>query len=147
AAVAFRDLAPWRWTSEADLFGVEGPESGQTGYCCVMGGAGEHFALGVYLGSEGLAGLWRLREAGEIGAYDPGEVLSWQNCLMASFEDRNLLRQPDLETIRALGLKFRGRGAWPLLRRYLPGYAPWYLTAPASRFLTAAPEQARDVTR
>src|SRR5439155_15666459 len=27
AAVAFRDLAPWRWTSEDDLFGVEDTES------------------------------------------------------------------------------------------------------------------------
>jgi hypothetical protein len=145
AAVAFRDAAPWQWMWDSDQFGVQDPESGQIGYCCVMGRLGEHFALAVYIGTEGLAGLWKMREAGPRAHRDPAEVLSWQNCLMASFEDRSLLRKEDLETIKALGLKFRGRSAWPWFRSYRPGYAPWFFTAPEVRFVTLCLRQGLEV--
>jgi hypothetical protein len=29
-------------------------------YCCIMGAAGEHYALGLYLGSEGLMGISKI---------------------------------------------------------------------------------------
>jgi hypothetical protein len=146
AAVEFRDLAPWDWTAEEELFGVQDPETGEIGYCCVLGGMGEHFALALYLGSEGLDGLWRMRTAPPAELEDPLKVLAMQKCLMASFEDRGLLEKRDLDAIKALGLKFRGRGVWPHFRSYLPGYAPWFLTAPEARFLTLALRQAADVT-
>jgi hypothetical protein len=145
AAVAFRDAAPWGWMWDSDQFGVQDPESGRIGYCSVMGRLGEHFALGVYNGSEGLAGLWRMREAGPRAYQDPAELLSWQNCLMASFEDRSVLQKRDLDVIKSLGLKFRGRHAWPQFRSYRPGFAPWFLTAPEARFLAVALRQALEV--
>lgn len=142
-AVAFRDLAPWRWMWDADMFGVRNPETGEIAYCSIMGRLGEHFALAACEGSEGLAGLWRMRE----GDFDtPVDMLMYQKCLMASFEDRNQLQKPDLDQIKALGLKFRGRNAWPQFRSYLPGYQPWYLTGPQARFLTLVLQQALDVT-
>ena len=64
---------------------------------------------------------------------------------MVSFEDRQLLQQPDLATITALGMKFRGRNAWPWFRSYRPGFQPWYLTGAEARFLTLALEQAMEV--
>lgn len=145
AAVVFRDAAPWQWMWDSDVFGVQGPEGEQIGYCCVMGRLGEHFALAAYNGSEGLAGLWEMREEGPRAQHDPMAVLVLQNCLMASFEDRTMLHARDLETIKALGLKFRGRNVWPQFRSYRPGYAPWFLTPPEGRFLTACLHQALDV--
>ena len=41
AALAFRDLAPWRFLYDDQLFGVMDPATGQTGYCCVLGTMGE----------------------------------------------------------------------------------------------------------
>src|SRR5579872_5233461 len=116
AAVVFRDAAPWEWMWDAEVFGVQSPESGEIGYCCVMGRLGEHFALAVYEGSAGLEGLWQMRLDPPSG--DPAEMLALQKCLMASFEDRSLLQKPDLEIIKQLGLKFRGRSVWPLFRSY-----------------------------
>ena len=73
AAVAFHDAAPWQWMWDSDQFGVQDLESGRIGYCCVMGRLGEHYALAAYNGSEGLAGLWKMREAGPRAYRDPAE--------------------------------------------------------------------------
>jgi hypothetical protein len=147
AADAFKALAPWTWMYDSDLFGVQNPEDGQIGYCCVMGILGEHFALGVYLGTAGLAGYLRL-QSGELGMNpDPLAVMFAQQCLMASFEDRAYLEKRDLSIIKDLGLKYRGRNAWPQFRSYEPGYLPWYLTAAEARFLTTALEQTIDVAQ
>lgn len=143
AAVAFRDIGAWEWMYDSDLFGVQNPETGEIGYCCIMGNLGEHFALGVYLGSEGLAGYLTIAS----GALDPPSiaVLHYQTCLMASYEDRDHLERQDRDVIKALGLKFRGRHAWPLFRSYRPDHLPWFITADEARFLTIALQQAVDV--
>jgi len=142
AAIGFKKIKCWAWMLDSDIFGVKNPETGEIGYCCVMGRLGEHFALAVYLGTEGLKGYLKM-QSGEI----PGgiELLMLQKCLMASFEDRAVLQQSDLEVIKKLDLKFRGRNEWPLFRSYLPGYHPWYLTGEEARFLILALQQAVEV--
>ena len=143
AARDFMEIRPWTWMLDSDLFGVQYPQNGEVGYCCIMGELEQVFALAVYLGSEGLEGYMRM-QSGEIGMNDP-DVFHLQNCLMASFEDRASLDRQDLQTIKRIGLKFRGRNGWPQFRSFLPGYAPWYLTNEEARFLTAALRQALDV--
>lgn len=143
AAVRFRDLAPWKWMWDSDLFGVQDPETGEVGYCAVMGRLGEHFALGVYLGSEGLNGYLAIQA--EQSPLDSWDTLMLQRAVIASFVDRRYLRDGDLKVIRQLGLKFRGRSAWPQLRSHRPGYEPWYLRGGEVRFLTLALEQAMEV--
>ncbi len=145
AAIEFKNTAPWDWMHDSDLFGVKDPVSGETGYCCIMGAAGEHYALGLYLGSEGLDGLLRIL-SGEFSELKD-EALYIQKCLMASFEDRKYLQKHDLQQIKALGLKFRGSNAWPMFRNYTPGLVPWYLTGEEAKFLTIALQQAIDVSQ
>lgn len=143
AAVNFKQVAAWEWMYDADLFGVRNPENSEIGYCCVMGNLGEHYALGVYLGTEGLATYLQIQS----GVFEPPDIsaLLIQKCLMASYEDREFLEQPDRALIKELGLKFRGRNAWPLFRSYRPGYHPWFLTSAEARFLTIALEQTINV--
>jgi hypothetical protein len=143
AARDFMEIRPWTWMLDSDLFGVQNPQNGELGYCCIMGNLEEFFALGVYLGSDGLASYMRM-QSNDIEMYDPDLVHS-QNCLMASFEDRDSLDKEDLQTIKRIGLKFRGRKAWPQFRSYLPGYVPWSLTKEEAQFLTAAIRQALDI--
>lgn len=140
AAINFKKLKPWEWMWDDDIFGVFNPENDEIGYCCVMGNAGEHFALGVYLGTEGLDKILKI-QSGEI-LPDITETLFDHKCLMASFEDRKYIENQDYEIIRKLKLKFRGRNEWPLFRSYLPGYHPWYLNQSEAKFLTLALEQA-----
>lgn len=144
AAIEFRDIRSWEWMYDSDLFGVVNPENNEIGYCCIMGNLKQVFALTVYLGSEGLEGYYKTA-SGEINPND-FNLLHYQKCLMASFEDRQYLEKKDLDIIKSLDFKFRGAHQWPLFRNYHPGYRPWYLTKSEVNYLTLALEQAKDVS-
>ena len=145
AAMAFKNLKCWEWMYDHDVFGIQNPETGEIGYCCVMGQLGEVLALNVYLGAKGFASYRQLQELAQPAAsgYALGPpLLSSQLCVMASFEDRAELHAQDLRLIKDLGLKFRGKKAWPLFQSYQPGYLPWFLTSAEAQFLTVALQQA-----
>jgi hypothetical protein len=143
AAIELKKQAPWEWMWEDEVFGVRNPETGEIGYVSIMGANGEHLALAVYLGSEGLDGFRQMSQG--RGFTDPYFLLEIPQ-LQVSFEDRNTLHAKDREVIKSLGLKFRGRLAWPMFRNYTPGCMPWFVTPQDARFLTVVIEQALDVT-
>jgi hypothetical protein len=143
AAIAFRKIEPWEWMKETDIFGVQNPQTGEVGYCCIMGELGEVLAIAVYLGTEGLDGYLNIRR-GQI-QYDDPDSLFIQNCLMLSFENRKLVQEDDREIINELGLKFRGKNAWPVFRRYEPGYFPWFLNRDEVIYMMNALQQATDI--
>lgn len=62
AAIRIKDVAPWTWMVETDVFGVQNPETGDLGFVSVMGIRGEHFAVSLYLGAKGLFGFWEFEE-------------------------------------------------------------------------------------
>ena len=69
------------------------------------------------------------------------------NAVSAMLADREDLETPDRTTIRELGLKYRGRGSWPLFRRTVPGYVPWFLEADEAVFLTMALQYVIDLVK
>lgn len=139
AALDFKKAEPWKHLYDADIICVENPMDKMVGYCSVMGRAGEHYALGVYLGDEGISGFCDLMKNAETTPYH--QALHFHDCIMCSFEDRVQLAKQDREQIKALGLSFRGRNAWPLFRRYEPGYHPWFINQYECLFLTHALRQ------
>jgi hypothetical protein len=143
AALAFRDIEPWEWMSDTDVFGVQNPENGEIGYCCVLGELGEVLGLVAYLGTKGLE-QHRNIQSGKLHAGSPEFIYS-QHCLTAWFGDRNELEQTDLKVVKQLGLKFHGSNAWPQFRTFQPGYYPWHLTESEARYLTMCLEQARHI--
>jgi hypothetical protein len=110
SAVRIKEISPWEWMTETDVFGVRSPESGELGFVSVMGLLGEHYAVSLYLGSEGIHGFLDLQEMGPFA--DPGALIQIPQ-IQASFENREELDKRDREVIKELGLKFRGRNAWP----------------------------------
>jgi hypothetical protein len=142
SVVRVKELAPWEWMTEADIFGVQNPETDELGFVSVMGMLGEHYAMSLYLGPEGLYEFWDFEEIGHLAS--PEGLLEIPQ-LQASFENRDELHKKDREVIKELGLKFRGRHAWPMFRSYRPGFAPWFLKAEEARFLTYALNQLTDV--
>ena len=142
AAVAFKKAKLWDWMYDTDMFGVQDPETRQIGYCCIMGNLGERFALAVYLGSEGLLSYLRILSNADESDDSLLDDFVTQTCLIASFEDRSDLEKADVQTIRRLGLKFRGRAAWPMFRSHNPGFLPRPVTRAQARFLVLALQQA-----
>ena len=143
AALAFEEIEPWEWMSDIDVFGVQNPEDGEIGYCCVLGELGEVLGLVVYLGTEGLE-QHRKIQSGKLRTGSPEFIYS-QHCLTAWFSDRNELDKTDLKVVKQLGLKFHGGNAWPQFRSFQPGYYPWHLTESEARYLTLSLEQAREI--
>src|ERR1051326_7444971 len=141
-AARVKELAPWEWMDESEVFGVQNPETGELGFVSVMGMAGQHFAVAVYVGAEGLYGV--LDFASQETITNPDQLLAIPQ-LQASFENRDTLDKQDRELIKRLGLKFRGAGAWPMFRSYRPGFMPWFVTSEEARFLAHALEQTLEV--
>lgn len=146
-ALRVKACAPWDWMTETDIFGVQDPKTKEPGFVSVMGMAGEHFAVSLYLGTIGLFRFNRLQEMAseDEASFDMATELLETPQLQASFEDRAGLHRNDLDIIKALGLKFRGSKEWPQFRSYRPGYFPWFLDADEVRFLTVALDQIPDV--
>jgi hypothetical protein len=140
-----KELAPWEWMTESDVFGVKNPEIGEIGFVSVMGMLGEHISIAVYPGAKAIYKLWDFIERAENQEnVAPEEILEIPQ-LQATFEDREAITAKDREVHKKLGLKFRGRQAWPHFRSYRPGFAPWYLDAAEARFLAMALEQVAEV--
>ncbi len=143
AAIKFRDMQPWTWMQETDLFGVQDPVTGETGYCCIMGEAGVHLSMAVYMGASGLNSFFNLLESEtEQDAHINGIK---QQCLMVSFEDRDMISPENMKRIKELGLKFKGRRQWIQAQEYQPGRLPWYITDVQAQYLTLALQQAMEV--
>ncbi len=139
----FKELAPWDWMWESDIFGVKNPATGEIGYCCVMGNAGIFWALAVYMGEEGLAAYYKIKSS----KYKNDDNLMFeQNCLMASFEDRELLEKLDREILTRLNFQFSGRKSYPVFRRHLPGMAPYFLNKEEAEFLLVALRQTMEMS-
>jgi hypothetical protein len=141
-ATHLKQLAPWEWMRETDIFGVQSPDSGETGFASIMGQAGEHYAVSFYRGTEGIYGFRELQHA---SPYESPERLLEIPQLQVSFENRELLQKPDLDTIKRVGRRFRGKHAWPLFRSMRPGFQPWFLEAEEASFLRHALAQVSDV--
>lgn len=142
AAIKVKMLAPWEWMGEADLFGVQDPETGVVYYVSIMGNLGEHLAVAAYPGIQGLAGFWSMHE-GTLLQTPESFLLVPQ--LHASFEDREILSARDRQLIKDTGFKFRGRQSWPQFRSWRPAHVPWYLEGWEARVLAHVLEQALDV--
>ena len=144
---AFREYcqaAPWQWFDDTDIVTVQHPSGEQKGYCVVMGSGGIIRGLAVYLGDEGLAGYLQLL-SGEVEAGSL-DSLDRTNALSAMLADREELTKQERDAIRSLGLRYRGRGRWPLFQNFKPGCLPWRLEGNDVAFLTWALRSITDLS-
>jgi hypothetical protein len=140
-----KELSPWDYLEEQDVFALEDPQTGEIGFVSVMGAAGEHYSVTIYRGEDGLRRFLDFRDN-----YLEDDDLVFQKLieipqLQASFEDRDYLCDEDRKILKKLGLTFRGKSAWPQFRKYEPGFVPWFINAAEAQFLINALEQTIDV--
>ncbi|MCB0065423.1 MAG: hypothetical protein KDE19_25030 [Caldilineaceae bacterium] len=119
-----KELAPWEWMTETEIFGVQAADAAEPDYVSVMGMAGEHYAVALYLGNRALTQFMQMETSQPFA--NPLDLLLIPQ-LQASFEDRNTLTDKDRTMLKTLGLKYRGRNAWPQLRAQQPACLPWYI--------------------
>ena len=145
ATLAFKELRPWEFMSDSEIFGVQDPVSKQIGYCCVLGALAQVFGLAVYRGSKGLELYLRLAS----GDLDPviDDLFAIQDVLMAEFVNKGELRKEDIKIIQDLDIKVKGKKGYPIFISHLPGYYPWFLTHQEAEFLTFAMKCACDMAK
>ena len=89
AAMAFWEAQPWTVYPANALFAVRYPDGG-TGYCCIMGGAGEPATLMLYMDESGLSSYYRLRTLpANAPRYRVHETMVRQECLVCTFPDED----------------------------------------------------------
>jgi hypothetical protein len=100
AAGRVKEMAPWKWMMEDDVFGVRNPERDEIGFVSVMGAAGEHFAVGLY---QGIDAFYDFRAFSEAEMDEQADRMGAERVLeipqlQASFEDRGRLEKEDRDT-------------------------------------------------
>lgn len=151
-AFSFRKARLWRKLWDDQLFAVRHSD-GSLGYCCVMGKAGEHRALAVYPGAEGLRALFGIEGASEERhPWERMERAMSQDCVMVSYVNKAELLKEEEQLIadycKAQGLRLRGEYAWPRFERFRPLRHPWRLHDPVDLLhLKEALEAAIEVSR
>lgn len=143
-AAELRKMAPWFNMYEADVFGIHIKEAETDFYVSVIGSEGSFTAVSIYAGHEALGDFMELMLFDfEVGAED---VLMIPH-LMLSFEDRDSLEKEERKKLKELGLKFRGSGTWPVLRKINPGHPPVFPKPEELRFMATVIEQTMLVAR
>ena len=144
-----KELAPWEWMEETDIFGVQNPETGEIGFVSVMGMAGEHLSVCAYLGANALSQFLALEEIGknrgDIPPWEMGNLLFTIPQIQASFDNRDLVEKEDSRIMRRLNLTYSGRNAFPLFRIIHPGCPPILLDMERIPFLIHILEQTLEV--
>lgn len=141
-----KELAPWEWMDEDDIFGVQDPDTGEIGFVSVMGALDEHLCIAVYLGVNALYQFWELEDVADIA--DEMEMASQLLTIpqmQLSFENRDMIEKEDAGVMRKLNLNYSGRYAYPLFRDFKPGCMPYYLDVDQIPFLSHILEQTLDV--
>ena len=141
-ASRLKELAPWSYMAETEIFGVRIPDSGKQYFVSIMGSGGQHYGMAAYEDTEGLLGFWELQQP--TSWMRPGDLLLVPH-LLVSFEDRDMIDEPVRKKMKELGFKYRGSNAWPDFRHMIPAFVPGMPGEQALNDLVTVMEQALDV--
>jgi hypothetical protein len=141
-AQSYKELAPWKWMGDAQVFGVEHPTEKTLHFCVVFGRGGIVYGLNVYKGVAGLDSYLGILEASPFD-----NPLFSQRAIALAFEDRKNLTKEDYQHIKKLGLKFRGKNSWTQFLDYTPGYHPWVMAEEDIDTMKMAMEQTMEVAK
>jgi len=131
AAFQFRKTKLWQRLYDTQIFALQHSD-GTIGYCCVMGRMGEHLALAVYPGGDGLASYRKMGESrSALNPFEAQELALAQDCVMLSFENKEELRPREIQETRTYcaghQITLRGKKSYPQFQRFRPHHFPWYI--------------------
>lgn len=121
-AIKLKDMKPWEALWDMDLITIIGKNEGEPCYCSVMGRVGECYGIGAYIGIKNISDFFIMADSKDIPAT---QLIRYQNASLCNFGDRNELTKKELNIIKDLGLKFRGKNNWIYFRVFEKGYEPY----------------------
>lgn len=142
ASLALREMEPWKWMREEDLFGMVDPATGTLHIAAVLGHEEGPPGLVLYRGERGYRFLFRKQD-------DPGspidpDIAMEEDSLIVEFVPQSDLKQHDLDLLEASGgvpppAKSKRKSAGtPRYRSHLPAHLPWLPDKPEVELLTTA---------
>lgn len=115
-ALDVREAQPWKLINDSCIFALR-LSSGETGYICVMGNGGEHFAIGLYIGQRGFSDyLTSLKLEGEsqLEMMEAGMAFDY---IMCDFENASDIEPDTKKRIKDYaetnGRKIKRPKGWP----------------------------------
>lgn len=131
AAFAFRATKPWEELTDSDVFAVH-LSTGETGYCSIMGNAGEHHSLGFYIGEKGFATFLNTLSLSKIDFMQAQSAVQRFDCINCDFMNADAIAPEMKQVIRgyaeAHGVKVPRPFGWPDFTRFTPHKAQWFIT-------------------
>ena len=133
-AFRYRKTRLWQKVYEDMPFGVQ-LEDGEIAYCVVMGRMGQHIAIAAYVGDSGYQSYRFLYDhnSDDLNEIELGMMISCQNCLQCSFENKDMLEDDELYEVKNYtaehNMTLRGKNAFPRFVKYMPGRYPWFYDA------------------
>lgn len=141
-ALRFRSICLWEELTDSDVFAFR-LSDGETGYCSVMGNAGEHFSLGFYRGKNGFSSYLKTLDMGRQQSFgcETFETVMTFDCINCDFVAASTLDDTTKKRIRKYvndaGLKISRSNGWPDFTRFEPYKAQYGITCE---------KDARDIT-
>ena len=129
-AFRYKKTKLWNEIFEDQLFAVRLPR-GRTGYVSIMGILGEHNAVALYAGDEGLKSYFTLSsdefEFLDETDYNPAYLNNV--CLHAAFDSKEYLYPEEIRAAKAYAsshnIKIAGKNAYPHFIKNSAGFVPW----------------------
>ena len=128
-AFRYKKAKLWRKLWDDEIFAVK-LNTGEIGYVCIMGGAGEYNSLGLYVG-EGFNSYRRMLEGIEenVSAFKRHEIMVSHKTLQLVLDEQVALAPEEVEEVRAYakkaGIRLSGKNTYPHFIKYEPRYYPW----------------------
>lgn len=131
-AFEYKKTKLWNILWDRDIFAVK-LSDGRIGYISIMGAAGKHCALGLYIGEDGFQSFRSIIDVDEylLPPLAAHEHLLKQDCLQCAFEGKDEVTEEEREDAkkyaREHGIRIAGKNAYPYFAKYQPNCCPWHL--------------------
>jgi hypothetical protein len=137
-----REIAPWEFMYEDQVFCVKDPDTHVLCFISIMGSLGEQFALSAYTGVDEYRKFVEFKEGDPMN--NPEKYLEI-NQLQVSFNSKPDLEKEDVAILKALGLSYSQKNQWPIFRSLKDGFLPWFLEPDEVKTMAVVLEQSIEI--
>lgn len=131
AAYKFRMAEPWKELTDSDIFAAK-LSDGTVVYCSIMGNAGEHHSLGIYIGNEGFSTFLKTLLASNMNVIESMSASIEFDCINCDFMQAKDIDDEVKKKIRDYAernaIKIPRKSGWIDFTRFSPFKGQWCIT-------------------